>query len=1082
MNIQYIKSNISNTSQDSLVKLLYDIILQDINNVEDYIPGNSYIKGDRVYLQENGKHQIYQCISDTSSNRFNKDEWRYIMEVFDGNVEKFYNLKIQEEVHIITEDTRNGIVTKLNFDETRSTLAIYKGKKRYCTKYDFILSDKEITFKNPFNIGDRLILEVKENLGMSLTISVVFYDIEGNPYNVAISNTGIVSVQRASNTSPSDIKYTELVTGEHTYTMMVDSSVNPPTLGLFKDIETYITGTNDKVYKVDIIYDTLTLEEVNYRVGDAYTDTKIVMGSDRRFYTLSVINDNIVATEVVDDSLNPSDFEIGIKVISKEFKNRMIDINNGVVNVRPYINNGGFHNILLRSGETDVVRLSINDDLSLSMDEGYESNPNRTSTRLLDYFYFFDNNWDYYRLFIENGELIYEPCETIIIPDSKGINMLTPSGEMVKLVLPSIDSDLYINKVINLSNTGTFESPIEGFVVMINNNKKLVTVNTKTNGFEIVDTNERFRTNHHYIMSEDKKLYKLDVSDNNVRFIEQDIDEFDVECVNIGTFIKSNEMITRIDIVDGETILKPISTFTHRIKSDDGKSFILDVEGNKSNETITFREVQDDPFSSSVGSGELYLEDNNGRHYKANISNDGNLRFIELTKEIDIDYDITSLVYSSIGWYKLNLDNYNLKLTKIFDNMYENKMSYGNIVKKDFVLSSENGTKYSLYANGNGEVNVKESKPVNVKGLVLRSDNGYVYGLGVMEDKLVSYESYITNPRVPEKLYITDVITRQQHVLFMTGDRLCSELATRNSDQSKECYAIYDAYQTEYKLEMRNNNLTIVGNSNGLILRSDNGFIYGLGVSNDRLVSYEASSLDPNVPEKLYITDTVTNDQYAIFMSGTRLCSELIVDSVEESENWYIIYDEDQNEYILEIRNGELIVVENNKGLVLRSSNGNIYSLSVMDDRLVSYETGSTNPDIPNELYITDTITNDQYVLFMIDDKLCSRLEDEPNEHSDYCYIIYDEHKNEYLLEIRNGSLIITTDDPEVEEDERTLLVKKFTRSIKIQSTDENIIVGIGGVEGIPYKEQKLEITTDEDMNDIISSIISTTKNKKGGK
>lgn len=206
MNIQYIKSNISNTSQDSLVKLLYDIILQDINNVEDYTPGNSYIKGDRVYLQENGKHQIYQCISDTSSNRFNKDEWRYIMEVFDGNVEKFYNLKIQEEVHIITEDTRNGIVTKLNFDETRSTLAIYKGKKRYCTKYDFILSDKEITFKNPFNIGDRLILEVKENLGMSLTISVVFYDIEGNPYNVAISNTGIVSVQRASNTNPSDIK------------------------------------------------------------------------------------------------------------------------------------------------------------------------------------------------------------------------------------------------------------------------------------------------------------------------------------------------------------------------------------------------------------------------------------------------------------------------------------------------------------------------------------------------------------------------------------------------------------------------------------------------------------------------------------------------------------------------------------------------------------------------------------------------------------------------------------------------------------------------------------------------------------
>ena len=62
------------------------------------------------------------------------------------------------------------------------------------------------------------------------------------------------------------------------------------------------------------------------------------------------------------------------------------------------------------------------------------------------------------------------------------------------------------------------------------------------------------------------------------------------------------------------------------------------------------------------------------------------------------------------------------------------------------------------------------------------------------------------------------------------------------------------------------------------------------------------------------------------------------------------------------------------------------------------------------------------------------------------------------------------------------MIIKNFVRSARIDSSDTEIKVSIGGVEGIPYKEQKLEITTDEDMNDIISSIISTSKNKKGGK
>ena len=87
---------------------------------------------------------------------------------------------------------------------------------------------------------------------------------------------------------------------------------------------------------------------------------------------------------------------------------------------------------------------------------------------------------------------------------------------------------------------------------MDNNKKKIVTVNAEINGFDVKDTNEIFRTNHHYIMSEDNKIYKLNVKDNLVSFIEQTGDDFIIEFANNGTFIKSNEMITKFDIKNGD--------------------------------------------------------------------------------------------------------------------------------------------------------------------------------------------------------------------------------------------------------------------------------------------------------------------------------------------------------------------------------------------------------------------------------------------------------------------------------------------------------------------------------------------------
>ena len=147
MNIRYIQSNINEIPQDNLIKFLYDLILSEVRDIDNYQNGVVYYKGDRVYLQENGKHQIFQCIVDNSSLFFMDNEWEYIMEVFEGNVNKYYNLKIKEEVHIIDQYTTNSIVTNLNLESNYSTVAMYCGKRRFVVDYDFIIEGQKIIFK-----------------------------------------------------------------------------------------------------------------------------------------------------------------------------------------------------------------------------------------------------------------------------------------------------------------------------------------------------------------------------------------------------------------------------------------------------------------------------------------------------------------------------------------------------------------------------------------------------------------------------------------------------------------------------------------------------------------------------------------------------------------------------------------------------------------------------------------------------------------------------------------------------------------------------------------------------------------------
>ena len=816
MNIRHLQSSFFKISQDNVIKFLYDLLFQDLRNITNYQEGYVYNKGDRVYLQENGKHQIFQCLVESSSSTFINEEWAYILEIYEGNVDKVYNVQIKEEVHFIEEYNRSVIYTNLEFEKTQSTVAVYCGKNRYTINHDFKINGNEIIFNEPFNIGDRLILEVRETIGvLPEMVCIVLYDLNKKPYKVGIDYNGNISIEDYMHTDVNDVRYSELVTGDRTYTLLVDGGSRPYELKAYRKIETYITGTNNEIYKVELIDDNLNLIDYS-NDRTAYSDTKYILGLDKKFYTLSQVNGKIIATEALDTGLEIRNVDLGVRLINDKFESRIICIDNGNISILPYIDNGGYHYINFIDRTTkNVVRLSISEGDTIELNDDLAED-GLSGTRLLDYFYFFDDEWNYKRMFVKDGRLYFEDTVLNVIPDSRGINLRKFDGEMMKLRIPHTGHGIHLVKCISLDNMGTFESPIEGFVMKIKNTTKLVTVNKQGDGFTVVNTKLPFRTNHHYILSKDNKLYKIAydrdeihfVEESNINVLEPDHDDYQIECLYEGAYIKSYETITRFDIINGECVFHPISTFKHVIKSDDGNSYVMDVTGEKYNEILTFTNVNNVNFNVEVGAGNLYLEAVDGTRYIVNIDENGNMNFKEGETGSYIDYNITSLVNSSQGLYRLIIEDENIKLEKMFDNMFESDLlSYGNLVKKSFNVQLGNNLWYSFASNGLGEVVLQEIDKVDASGLLLRSDDGYNYGLGILGNQFITYRSYITNPLVQEKLYITDTITGNKHVLFMNGSRLCSETTTDGTGASY--LLMHDAYNNKFKIEIADSKLIV---------------------------------------------------------------------------------------------------------------------------------------------------------------------------------------------------------------------------------------------------------------------------------
>ena len=253
MNIRKIQANLAKLNEDNLIKFLYDIVMHDISNVNLFVLGETYYKGDRVYILENGVHKVYECMLPETDN-FSTEDWEHILDVYTEEIKTVNNFKVIEEVHIITEATRNSITSNLEFKQENCTFIAYKGKKRYAANYDFTVNDKTLTFNKPFNVGDRVILEIRESIG--LPDRLVLLSSNGFKYEVGVIGEDVYIFESDHNTSKNEVYVKDIVNGKNYKIYMIDEDLYYEVTDInVSNTEVKIMDEAGKEYKVEMIDD-----------------------------------------------------------------------------------------------------------------------------------------------------------------------------------------------------------------------------------------------------------------------------------------------------------------------------------------------------------------------------------------------------------------------------------------------------------------------------------------------------------------------------------------------------------------------------------------------------------------------------------------------------------------------------------------------------------------------------------------------------------------------------------------------------------------------------------------------------------
>lgn len=866
MDIRYVKTNIEKISEYDLIKMMIDMILGNISLLENYDGNKSYKISDRVYIDENGSHWVYQCIVNNTSGKFDKSKWVPLFKIYDGPEITFNTIRIREEVYVPNGSVSNYTI-KLDFNTEQTSVAIYRGMIRFVKGVDFTLDGKNITFTKPLNPNERIIIELRERLGIipNIVAGIVLYDIDDNPYNVTINDNGVIQIIPIDNKDEiRDLKRVTLLYGEKKYNLMIDNTKNKPTLGIFEDVTRYIKSTDGKIYNIIVRDDNsyILKYEPNETDGVEY-----IMGTDKRFYEFNIDGNNIKAVIINDNNLKPEDHNVGFRMKSIGYKDKMLDVKYGNVRIIDYLPNIAYNNIRLRSKMNGVVyNVKLNDDLTLTIDDDINEG---TNSPIFDELYFYDYNLANWKMYIdERNNLSYESCNEVVVRDSRGINIISENGVLAKIYLLP-ENKIDVIRFVDCSKQGTFKSPLEYGFVIKRDKKELITLDKNSNNLILKDANSNlvFRTNEHYLLGSDNRLYMFNIINNNVSLLMCDINDFIIENKRNKIILKCNNIINIIDIKNNVIFINPISTMVHRLKSEEGNGYLLDVEGERNSEKIKLIPIDKNHKYVDEGIGYMYIKNNKNECFRSNI-NEGNLSFVKTDIDDLIDYNITNVVNTSKGWYRFIMIDNSLQIEKIYNNIFSDSLCYD--ISRDFIMSTEKGDKYSIYIDGNCNLVTEAILSINDKWIMLRSDNDKVYSIGVDDsNEIITYQSFIEKGvKIDKVLYIRDIITHKYNMLYMNDNSLVLEtINTAPSISTNELY-VYNKYDDIYTVISVNNELIIV---NDIIdkITDKNGNTYSISIDKGELVfeSYTGDITGLNIGP-LKLRDLVTNVNYKIYANN----------------------------------------------------------------------------------------------------------------------------------------------------------------------------------------------------------------------
>lgn len=151
-NIDLLKESNENIPASSIVSLLSDIIIKNLNDVSEFNETRKYYKGDRVHkideTIEHGDcrthHGIYECIADTTTGEWKRSDWVELQLMLDKSKKMMTRQITDIELSplVATEDNQYFLTFSSNVHEENAGYLLFHPQKGIIDRRDYVIYQK----------------------------------------------------------------------------------------------------------------------------------------------------------------------------------------------------------------------------------------------------------------------------------------------------------------------------------------------------------------------------------------------------------------------------------------------------------------------------------------------------------------------------------------------------------------------------------------------------------------------------------------------------------------------------------------------------------------------------------------------------------------------------------------------------------------------------------------------------------------------------------------------------------------------------------------------------------------------------